>query len=463
MSSKSDGMTRREFLSRGAMAAAGVAAASSLAIPRQKAMGSPIGANDTIVMAVIGIHGRGQSHIHNFAGMDKVRIKTLCDVDEKLFPDRVKATEDLQNSRPGTAWDLRKVYEDPDIDAVSIATPNHWHALATIWACQAGKHVYCEKPASHNIYEGRKMVEAARKYNRIVQVGFQNRSRQNTNAAIKFLRDGGIGEVYMARGLCFKPRGDIGNPPDAPVPEGLHYDQWLGPAQKRPFNPNYVHYNWHWHWAFGNGDTGNQGPHQFDIARWGLGKDEAPIKVSSMGGYYVYDSTQETPNTQTSIYTYADGKVLEFATRGLFTNSESDINGGPDRTIGDLFFGSEGWMQIDDGGNWKTFHGRKNEPGPTSGDTSDSEYDAMNLIGTGGEGHFGNFISALRSGKREDLTCDVEVGHRSTILPHLGNVSYLVGRELMFDGLAERFVDDDEANELLTRDYREPFVVRDQV
>jgi len=282
MASKSNGMTRREFLSRGAMAAAGVAAASSLVIPRQKAMGNPIGANDTIVMAVIGIHGRGQSHIQNFAEMDKVRIKTLCDVDEKLFPDRVKATEDIQKSRPGTEWDLRKVYEDPDIDAVSIATPNHWHALATIWACQAGKHVYCEKPASHNIFEGRKMVEAARKHNRLVQIGFQNRSRQNTNAAIKFLRDGGIGEVYMARGLCFKPRGDIVNPSDQPVPEGLHYDLWLGPAQKRPFNPNYVHYNWHWHWAFGNGDTGNQGPHQFDIARWGLGKEEAPIKVSSM-------------------------------------------------------------------------------------------------------------------------------------------------------------------------------------
>lgn len=462
MASKQNGMTRREFLSRSTMAAAGVAAASSLAVPRRNVLGNQIGANETINMAVMGIRGRGQSHIQNFGEMENVRIKTLCDADEKLFPDRVKMTEKIQGSRPGTEYDIRRVLEDPDIDAVSMATPNHWHALGTVWACQAGKHVYCEKPASHNIWEGRKMVDAARKYDRIVQIGFQNRSRQNTSAAIKFLHDGGIGEVYMARGLCFKPRGDIGNPPDQPVPEGLHYDLWLGPAQERPFNPNYVHYNWHWHWAFGNGDTGNQGPHQFDIARWGLGKEEAPIKVSSKGGYYVYDSTQETPNTQTSIYEYADGKVLEFATRGLFTNSESDISG-TDRTIGDLFFGSEGWMQIDAGGNWKTFLGRDNEPGPSSGETSEEEYDAMNLIGTGGGGHFANFIAALRSGNREDLTCDVEVGHRSTILPHLGNVAYRVGRELMFDGLSERFVDDDEANKLLTRDYREPFVINHRV
>ncbi len=457
MASKPEGMTRREFLARSTMAAAGVAAASSLAAPRKNVLGNQMGANETINMAVMGIRGRGQSLINNFGEMENVRIKTLCDVDEKLFPDRVKMTEEVQGSRPGTEYDIRRVLEDPDIDAVGMATPNHWHALGTIWACQAGKHVYCEKPASHNIWEGRKMVDAARKYNRIVQIGFQNRSRQNTNAAMKFLHEGGIGEVYMARGLCFKPRGDIGNPPNQPVPEGLHYDLWLGPAQERPFNPNYVHYNWHWHWAFGNGDTGNQGPHQFDIARWGLNKEEAPIKISSKGGYYVYDSTQETPNTQTSIYEYADGKVLEFGTRGLFTNSESE------QTIGDIFYGSEGWMEIDAGGNWKTYFGRDNEPGPSSEETDEEEYDAMDLIGAGGGGHFANFIAAVRSGNPEDLTCDVEVGHRSTILPHLGNIAYRVGRELMFDGLSERFVDDEEANKLLTRDYREPFVVPERV
>ena len=460
MSLKSKKITRRDFITRSTLATAGLATIGPMAASSPKTIKNSIGANDRINVAVAGIRGRGQSHIRNFGEMENVQIKTLCDVDEKLFPDRVKMTEEVQGSRPGTEVDIRRVLEDPDIDVVAFATPNHWHALGTIWACQAGKHVYCEKPSSHNIFEGRKMVDAARKYNRIVQIGYQNRSRQNTNAAIKFLREGGIGDIYMARGLCFKPRGDIGNPPNQPVPDGLHYDLWLGPAPELPFNPNYVHYNWHWHWAFGNGDTGNQGPHQFDIARWGLNKEEAPIKVTSKGGYYVYDSTQETPNTQLSIFEYADGTILEFETRGLLTNGEF---GEPGRTIGDFFYGSKGVMQIDSGGNWKTWMGRDYEPGPSSEETSEEELNSMNLIGTGGGGHFANFIAAVRSGKREDLTCDVEVGHRSTILPHLGNVSYRLGRELMFDGLSERFVDDKEANEYLSRNYREPFVVPKRV
>lgn len=460
MSSKPKNIMRRDFIVRSGLATAGLAAMGPMSLSSNKVMKNALGANDRINLAVIGIHGRGQSHISNFGGMKNVRIKTLCDVDEKLFAERVKMAEEKQGSKPGTEFDLRRVFDDPEIDAVSFATPNHWHALGTIWACQAGKHVYCEKPASHNIWEGRKMVEAARRYSRLVQVGFQNRSRSNTNAAMKFLHEGGIGEVYMARGLCFKPRGDIGNPPNQPVPEGLHYDIWLGPAQKRPFNPNYVHYNWHWHWAFGNGDTGNQGPHQFDIARWGLNKDEAPVKVVSKGGYYIFDSTQETPNTQTSVFEYEDGKILEFETRGLLTNGEFGETG---TTIGNFFYGSQGVMQVDSEGNWKTWFGREYTPGPSSEGGNDTASGAMNLLGTGDEGHFENFIAALQSGKQEDLNCDVEVGHRSTILPLMANVSYRVGRELHFDGLSERFKDDDEANELLTRDYRAPYTVPGKV
>ncbi len=460
MESKKENIVRREFLKRSGLAGAGMATMGPITFASNKVMKNSIGANDRINVAVMGIRGRGQSLINNFGKMENVHIKTLCDPDEKLFPERVKLAEEAQGSRPGTEYDIRRVLEDPDIDVVAMATPNHWHALGTIWACQAGKHVYCEKPSSHNIWEGRKMVDAARKYNRVVQIGFQNRSIMSTNAAMKFLHDGGIGEVYMARGLCFKPRGDIGNPSNQPVPEGLHYDLWLGPAQERPFNPNYVHYNWHWHWAFGNGDTGNQGPHQFDIARWGLNKEDAPVKVVSKGGYFVFDSTQETPNTQVSTFEYADGKILEFETRGLLTNGEFENMG---TTIGDIFYGSEGVLQIDAGGNWKTWFGRDYEPGSSSEDKSDEEYDAMNLIGTGGGGHFENFITAVRSGNPEDLTCDVEVGHRSSILPLMANVSYRVGRELMFDGLSERFVDDEEANEMLSRDYREPFVVPERV
>jgi len=304
------------------------------------------------------------------------------------------------------------------------------------------------------------MIESARKYNRIVQIGFQNRSRRKANAAMKFLHDGGIGKIYMARGMCFKPRGDIGNPPNQNPPEGLNYNLWLGPAQWRPFNPNYVHYNWHWHWAFGNGDSGNQGPHQFDLARWGLNKGEAPVKISSSGGMFVFNSTQETPNTQTSIFEYADGTILQFETRGLLTNGEFDEHGA---TIGNWFYGSEGIMELDSGGNWKTFFGRKYEPGPSSGETTDEDYDAMNLTGTGGGGHFKNFIHAVRAADSARLTCDVEVGHQSTILPHLGNIAYRVGRDLAFDGMAERFIGDEEANRFLSREYRKPFVVPHQV
>jgi predicted dehydrogenase len=345
------------------------------------------------------------------------------------------------------------------------------------------------------------MVEAARKYNVMMQVGFQNRSRRNTNAAMKFLHEGKLGKIYMARGLCYKQRGPIGRYPDGPVAPDtkyhmdyskkdrkplytkeylskVHYDMWLGPAPKKPFNANRFHYNWHWHWDYGNGDTGNQGPHQFDVARWGLNKDEYPVKLRSFGGYFAYDSSQETPNTQTSIFEYADGTILEFATRGLTTNPEGILSNTPFQNqagklslknnyrpidIGDLFFGSEGWMQIDSGGNWQTFLGYRNEPGPTSEEGGDSVYDPNDLTGGGDEGHFGNFIAALRSGKREDLTCDIEVGHLSTALPLIANISYRLGRELMFDGSKEKFVGDNEADAMLTRDYRAPYVVPQNV
>jgi predicted dehydrogenase len=492
-------MSRREFLTRGA---AGVAVTTAFAKP---VFSTPkarvIGANDTINMAIIGIRGRGGSLIQNFARMKNVRLKYLVDADENLFEQRQNSIEKMAGYRPQTEWDMRKVLDDPEIDAVGIAAPNHWHALATIWACQAGKHVYVEKPACHNVFEGRKMVEASRKYNVLVQVGFQNRSRQNAKAAMKFLHDGKLGKIYMARGLCFKPRGDIGRYPDGPMKTGeqyaltldtrryepaytdaylskVHYDMWLGPAPKRPFNRNRFHYNWHWHWDYGNGDTGNQGPHQFDIARWGLNKNEYPIKIRSFGGYFVYDSSQETPNTQTSIFEYADGTILEFGTRGLETNPEGILSQTPVQNqagklslknnyrpvdIGDLFFGSEGWMQIDSGGNWQTFMGRRNEPGPSSDSSGDSEYNPMDLTGGGDEGHFENFISSLRSGKREDLNCEVEVGFLSSTLPLLANVSYRLGREVMFDGSTENFVGDKEADAMLTREYRAPYVVPQNV
>lgn len=477
MSSKRKRISRRDFLVRSGQAAAGIVAAGplvSFAAPTTR--GRIIGANDRINMAVIGIRGRGGSHITGFAKIPNVHIKTIVDVDENLFGKRIRQVEGLQGAAPLTEFDLRRVFDDKDIDAVAIATTNHWHALATIWACQAGKHVYVEKPCSHNVWEGRKMVEAAHRYNRIVDVGFQNRSIKNVRQAMKFLHDGGIGEVYMARGLCFKPRDAIGKCADgigtgknyeyyagnkkgilydSDYMKNVHYDLWIGPAPKRPFNYNRFHYNWHWNWDYGCGDIGNQGPHQLDIARWGLNKNDHPVKIGSSGGYFAFDSDQQTPNTQVATFEYADGKILQFEVRGLYTNNENDIK------IGNLFFGAKGWMHLR-GSTWKTYFGRKNKPGPSS-ETAEEFADPMNLAGAGGAGHYGNFIYALRTGKSENLTCEMEQGHISTTLPHLANISYRLGRNLTFDGAKEKFVDDKEADQLLTRKYRKPYVVPEKV
>ncbi len=486
-------ISRREFVKKGSL---GVAAGSVLMSASAKSYSRIMGSNDRINMAVIGIRGRGSSHINNFLDIKGVHLKYLVDVDENQFNRRLKEVEAQAGYTPQTEWDMRRVFDDKDIDAVSVATPNHWHALASIWAAQAGKHVYVEKPASHNVWEGTKMIEAARKYNIMMQVGFQNRSFVNTNRAIKFIRDGKLGDIYMTRGLCFKPRPDIGNYPDGSMKDGekfrmnlesssyetpytqayldkVHYDMWLGPAPKRPFNRNRFHYNWHWNWDYGNGDTGNQGPHQFDVARWALGKDELPKRVSSVGGYFAYKSAQNTPNVQSSFFEYGDGKILEFGTRGLFTNPEGillpDINitangkisaysNAEPVKIGTIVLGTEGWMQIDSGGNWQTFFGRKNEPGPTSGEKDDS-YNPLDLTGGGGGGIFENFIAAVRARDHKILTSDVESGHMSTVLPLIANISYRVGRELRLDGQEETFIKDKEANKLLTRDYRDDYFV----
>src|SRR3954471_12934184 len=344
--------------------------------------GRVLGANDRAIVAICGLRGQGQAHIKEFGKMSNVRVKTLCDLDQNLHAENVAAFEKNYKYAPGTAKDIRSVLDDKEVDAVSFAIPNHWHALATIWACQAKKPVYVEKPSCHGVWEGKQMVNAARKYGNLVQVGFQNRSRKNTMAAIKFLHDGKLGKVYMARGLCIKPRYNIGHYPNGPQTEGqkptlimgkpaptlytasylskVNYDMWTGPAAKREFNPNRFHYNWHWFWDTGNGDTGNQGPHQFDVARWGLNKDEMPVRVRSFGGLFAYnDCDQETPNTQTSTFEYADGTQFEFATRGLPSNAE-----GKNVKIGVIFYGSEGRLEIDAEGVWQTFLGPKEEPGP---------------------------------------------------------------------------------------------------
>ncbi|PCE64405.1 Gfo/Idh/MocA family protein [Sediminicola luteus] len=455
---------RRNFIKKTTLGATGVALGATAF--SAKSYGNILGANDRVVLGSIGIRGRGKGLMDAFSKMysNGVEIKTLCDVDSSLFGERLKIAANNQKGRkPGTETDMRKVFDDKDIDAVIIATPNHWHALSTIWACQAGKDVYVEKPSSHNVWEGRKMIEAARKYNRIVQVGFQNRSISNVMQAMDFLHNGGIGEVYMAKGTCYKPRDSFGISPDTAPPAHLDYDKWLGPAAYRAYNEKRGHYNWHWHWNTGNGDTGNQGPHQFDVARWGLNKNEHPIKVQSMGGIFGIDPrecSQETPNTQTSAFEYADGKILEFETRGRYTPGENSLQS----KIGNTFFGTEGYLELN-GSTWKAFKKRDKEPFAGSGMAEGAAVggDTSFRKAPDSKGHFGNFIDGVRSGSRFDLNCDVEEGHMSTVLPLIANIAYRLGETLKFNGEFEQFIDNEAADLMLTRKYRYPYVVPENV
>ncbi len=454
---------RREFIKKSVLGTAGIAIGGMGF--SSKSYASVVGANERLNVAVVGVRSRGGEHIASWCSIGKshnVRLMALCDTDEKFFADRSKEVLEKSGVNPSLEWDMRRIFENRDIHAVSFATPNHWHALGTIWACQAGKHVYVEKPVSHNIFEGRKMIEASRRYNVRVQSGFQNRSVSNIIEAMKFLHSGGIGEVYLARGLCYKPRDSFGIAPDSEPPASLHYDQWLGPAPWRRYNEKRSHYNWHWFWDTGNGDTGNQGPHQFDFARWGLNKNEHPVSVYAAGGIYGIDPAecaQETPNTLSCSFRYSDGKMLEFETRGRYTNNETDV----DISIGNIFYGTEGYLELkgEAGRPWKAF--RKREKEAFAGSDVSADHKEGTLSGSGGEGHFSNFVDSIRSGKNEDLNCDITEGHYSCVLPHLANISYRLGRELKFDGKNEKFTGDAEADALLTQKYREPYVVSDKV
>ena len=399
-------------------------------------------ASDKIRVAVLGVNGRGKDHIQGYMDLPDAEVVLLCDPDRNVAEGVAKDFEARYNKKVEIAADLRKVYERKDIDAVSIATPNHWHSLATIWACQAGKDVYVEKPASHNVREGRKMVEAANKYKRIVQHGVQLRSSEAIQEAVQMLRKGVIGNVYMARGLVFRWRPSIGHKPEEPVPPYLDYDIWTGPAQMRPFSRRLVHYNWHWHWDYGNGDVGNQGIHETDMCMWGLDVG-LPERVTAMGGKFLFDDDKETPEVLTSVYHYPkQKKIIQFEVRHWCTNEEHGVG------VGNIFYGSDGYMLINGYDTYEVYLGQKREKGPSR---------------KAGGNHYANFIQAVRSRKAEDQNGPVETAHLSSALAHLGNISCRLGRQLQFDPAMEKFVGDDEANRMLTRNYREPFVVPEKV
>lgn len=433
-------MTRRRILrfaaGSGVLGVAGVSALAESPSPPRR------GANEELRLAIIGIHQQGRQHI-SYHGADKrVRIATLCDVDESLFSDRVKVVPG--DRPPTTQTDLRRVLDDKDIDCVSIATPNHWHSLAAIWACQAGKDVYVEKPLSQNFLEGRRLIEAARRYDRIVQHGTHMRACESIREGIQRLREGLIGDIFMARAFHYQVRGSIGVKSDQPSsPSGVNYDLWLGPAPVRPFNPNRFHYEWHWNWDYGDGEIGNNGVHLTDLAIQGLDKQEThPIQMYSAGGRFIWNDQGQTPNVQTATYRYADGKVLEVEMRNLASNTEAEADEGV------LFYGSKGYMLIAEHGYRTTING---QPGPKR---------------SGGGAHTElarNFHDAVFSRRSEDLWAPVEHGHYAAALCHLANISYRLGRSLTFDPQAEKFPEDREANALLTREYRKPFIIPEKV
>ncbi len=437
-------MNRRYFL-MGTAAAAGSLRASALQ-----------SANDTVRVACVGVKGQGRSHIEQYARMPNVEIAALCDIDENILNDRLQLVEKLTKKRPASFVDIRKLLEDKSIDAVSIATPNHSHTLQAIWAMQAGKDVYVEKPCSYNMFEARQIVAARKKYNRIVQHGTNSRSGVAVQEAVKQMREGLIGDVYLARGICFKWRDTIGRAPVEPVPAGVHYDLWLGPAPVRPFTQNRFHYKWHWFWDYGNGDMGNQGIHEMDNARWGLGVTY-PTKVTAIGGHFMFDDDQETPNTLTALYEF-DGtaggkkKMLEFTVRHWISNHEAGINDAPGRkdrnTIGNTWYGSKGYVAVEGYNKYYSFLGPEQEPGPK--------------MSQGGN-NWANFIQALRSRKYEDLNAPIEEGAISTTLVHLANISYRLGRSIKFDAASYTCPGDSEATKTFTRDYRKPFVVPEKV
>jgi predicted dehydrogenase len=412
-----------------------------------------LGANDRVQVAVVGLGGRGRAHMKAWSGAPGVVVTALCDINQEALERGQAQVEKQGTAKPKGYEDMRKLFASKDVDAVSMPLPNHWHALATIWACQAGKDVYIEKPACHNPYEGGKMIEAARKYNRIVQVGSQGRTMPHKIRAIQLLREGVIGKIYRSTGICYKRRVSIGRKPDGTVPAGVNWDLFLGPAPMRAYNENRFKYNWHWFWDTGNGDIGNQGVHQMDIARWGLGK-ELPKAVASMGGKYAYDDDQETPNTQTAIFDYGDCELV-FDVRGLITDPPGALTAEGKNAIGNIFYGSEGYLVIDDRG-YQIYKGEKHEKKTDDGGGEKGEENSTRA-------HMENFTKAVRSRNYKDLTADVEIGVASATLCHLANASYRTKRKLAFDASRRQFLNDAEANKLLTREYRSPYVVPEKV
>lgn len=474
---------RRRFLRRAA--AAGISAGSAIA--GTKAAGRVLGANDRVRIAVAGIHGRGQAHLQAYGEMKDVEIAYLVDPDSRLFASRSAVVTRLGGNTPQCVQDVRRALDDKSLDAISIATPNHWHALMAIWACQAGKDVHVEKPCGHNVVEGRRIVEAARKYGRIVQHGTQRRSDPKWAMLTADVRRGKYGRLRVAWAYTYRPRLSIGTKTPEPPPDGLDYPLWVGPAPLHPYRVNLVPYEWHWIWDFGNGEIGNLGTHQLDVARWAMPADAAPQGVVSLGGRFGYQDQGQTPNTQLTVFELGDLKLF-CEQRGLVDRKAVQV------TV--EFHTDDGVIK-----QGKFFRSGKTQGEPIEGAPVGGFADL-------GRRHFRNFIDCVRSRKREQLHGEILEGHRSALLAHLGNISYRMGEDvpfgrpveafgkdrlaeeafddlkrhlvdvaglkltdaiyrlgptLRFDAQAERFLDNAAADQMLTHPYRSPFAVPEKV
>jgi hypothetical protein len=433
------------------------------------------GANDRMNVAIVGLGGRGTSHLKIYSKLPEARVVGLCDINQAA---RERAQATLLNNTGEKAKefeDMRQAFADPEVQAVSIATPNHWHALAAIWAMRAGKDVYGEKPACYNIYEGQKMIEVSRATKRMLQIGSQHRSMPFKIKAMEAINGGLIGNVYLSKGLCFKRRASIGHKPDSPVPPGVNWDLFRGPAPMRPFNELRFKYNWHWFWDTGNGDIGNQGVHEMGVARWGLDDPPFPQTAYAQGGKYAYTDDQETPNTLLASYNYGP-KELVFEVRGLLTGAEGGAVKRSTRApaegatapsvsptvtvpakgeplhimVGNLFYGTEGWAAMSDQG-FQAFKGESNELVADERPEKGPGSDATAL-------HMQNFLAACRSRNYKELHDEIANAYLSASLCHLANISYRVGRKLTLTA-GPKFANDPEADKMLTRDYRKPYVV----
>jgi predicted dehydrogenase len=375
-------------------------------------------------VGVVGVRGRGRAHVGAFKKSAHSEVVAICDADEGVIEGAMKAVPSARYYK-----DIRKMLEDKSIDIVSIATPNHWHSLATIWALEAGKHVYVEKPISHNIHEGRRVVQTTGKTGLIVQHGTQARSMPATAEALQWMNEGGLGKVLVARALCYKNRGSIGKVagPQEP-PATMDYDLWTGPAEMQPLMRKSVHYDWHWVFNTGNGDIGNQGVHQMDIARWGLAKNELPERVVSCGGRLGYVDDANTPNTMVTLLDYGDQKLI-FEVRGLRTPGYRKTK------IGVLFHCENGYLACSSYGKVHAF---------------DHDGEIVKTF-KGGNSHFENFLAAVKTNDAKHLNADATQGHLSAALCHLGNISYQVGKPAKFGATEEPFGNQTAANDSFAR------------